>query len=66
LIYFRLVLACFMLAGGILLDVLAWMHLVAQKEPQLVLHLSTAAIYIEGFNAVQISWERIREERRDK
>ena len=38
-----------MLLGGIILDVMVWLDKIAQDEPPLVLHLSTAAIYTTGF-----------------
>lgn len=55
---FRKVLAWLMLTGAVCIDIAAWAGLVAQGEPPFVLHLSTAALAYEGFNAVQIAHEK--------
>jgi hypothetical protein len=44
----RVGLAVVMVAVGSTLDVLVWFHLVAQKEPPLVVHLSTWALIFTG------------------
>jgi hypothetical protein len=44
----RIALAVVMVIGGAAVDALVWLHLVAQKEPPLVVHLSTWALIFTG------------------
>jgi hypothetical protein len=62
MVHIRLVVAWTLLLGGITLDVLAWLGLIAQNEPALVLHLSIWALIFEGFNGVQVASDRKKDE----
>lgn len=41
-----------MIAGGILVDALAWFKVIAATEPPLVVHLSTFALIFSGYGNV--------------
>lgn len=41
-----------MLVGGITVDIMVWLKLIAQDEPPLVVHLSTFALIFAGYGNV--------------
>lgn len=55
-----LVVSVIFLAGGVVVDVLAWMGKLGEGEPPLVLHLSTAAIIGSGISGVIATLAAVR------
>lgn len=47
-----LAISILMVVGGITVDVLVWMKLIAEDEPPLVVHLSTFALIFSGYGNV--------------
>lgn len=44
-----------LLVVAFVLDLLAWLHVIAKKEPPVVLHLSTWAIIYSAYTAVLVA-----------
>lgn len=47
-----LVVSVLMMIGGLTVDILAWLHIVARSEPPLVVHLSTFALIFAGYGNI--------------
>lgn len=47
-----LIISILMMAGGLAVDILVWLKLIAQDEPPLVVHLSTFALIFSGYGNV--------------
>lgn len=47
-----LIISILMVAGGLAVDTLVWLKLIAQDEPPLVVHLSTFALIFSGYGNV--------------
>lgn len=50
--YLFLTISILMMVGGIVVDIMVWLKMIAPDEPPLVLHLSTAALIFSGFGNI--------------